>query len=309
MDKGSKSSSVMLQLTPEQTVKKLEALIGGVGRGILFVWDIDDTLIRGGSDYSFTGAQAICSRFSEIIRKTRDLGAMHIALTNASPFDNDLKFNGGVLELTSIPQVAERAICPGYFQGTAGSREPVTFENLRIAGLKHIGIDFTDGELQKIPRELPITQFQYDRERNSGGKELVKVINRGGQVLETWVDAGDQKVYRHVQWDSMVPGFAPDHKKRHFIQSQNSLSEVLCRPIFSHGIIFCNFINLYTQCYYGYIKGVILRSFLDECKNQMGRVFSRVIFIDDMLPFVENVIKVMKEIGMPCIGINILPIE
>jgi hypothetical protein len=296
----------MLQLTPELVVKKLEELVGNVDKSTLFVWDVDDTLIKAGSDYSSTGAQTICPRFSEIIHKTRSLGTMHIALTNASPFNNDLKFNGGVLELTPVPQVAKRNICPSYFQGTAQLGGPVTFENLRIAGLGYIGIDLTAPEWQSLPRELDTIQFQYDVEKDPGGKELAKVIGREGQVLATWVDAGDQRAYRHVQWDSVVPGFGPDQGKRHFIRSEGSLLEVLCRPIFSRGIIFCNFINLYTQCYYGYMKGVILRSFLKECKNQLGRVFSKVIFIDDTLACVENVFEVMGEMGIPCVGIHIL---
>jgi hypothetical protein len=308
MDMGGKNSSIMLQLAPQQVVKKLEEFVvsGRVDGGTLFVWDIDDTLIQAGSDYSFNGAQAIRPEFSEIIRKTRSLGAMHIALTNASPFDNILEIKGGVLELTPIPQVAERATCPSYFQGTTNSGGSLTFENLRIAGLRHIDIDLTNSELQKIPRELPITQFQYDTEQDPVGKELAKIIDRDGRVLETWTDSSDQKVYRHIQWDSMVPGFAPDHRKRHFIRSGNSLSEVLCKPIFSGGIIFCNFINLYTQCYYGYIKGLILRSFLNEWKKQIGRKFSNVIFIDDTFTYVENVVQVMGEMGIPCTGIHIL---
>ncbi|MDR2812892.1 MAG: DUF2608 domain-containing protein [Puniceicoccales bacterium] len=78
---------------------------------------------------------------------------------------------------------------------------------------------------------------------------------------------------------------------------------------FSSGIIFCNFINLYTQCHHGHIKGDILRSFLVEYEKRTGRKFSNVIFIDDTLACVENVIEVMGKIGMPCIGINIFTLS
>ncbi|MDR0417860.1 MAG: DUF2608 domain-containing protein [Puniceicoccales bacterium] len=302
------SSSAILQLAPMQVAEKLEELISDetIDRDTLFVWDIDDTLIQAGSDCSPLGVRVVCSQFPQIIRKTQDHGVKHIALTNASPFDNRLKFRRGVLELVSIPEVVSRNTCPFYWRRTGASKESVTFKDLRIAGLKHIGIDFTNSEWQQLPRELTTIQFNYDMEQYSGENALPKTVSRDGKVLEAWFDADSQKECRHIQMGTTVPGFTQDGRKRHFVQSDDSLSEVVCNPIFSRGIIFCNFINLYTQYYYGHIKGNILQSFLNEYEKQSGRKFSKVIFIDDNLAYVENVVEVMEEINVPCIGINIL---
>jgi hypothetical protein len=300
------SSSAIIQLTPIQVAEKLEELIADetVDKDTLFVWDVDDTLIQAGSDYSLFGARAVCLQFPKIIHGTQDHDVKHIALTNASPFHNELKFEKGIFDLIPIPEVANRNTYPIYLQRTGAFQKSVTFEDLRIAGLKHIGINFTNSEWQQLPRELTTIQFHYDMEQHRN--TLLEAVSQNGEFLETWLDADDQKEYRHIQLDTIVPGFASNSRKRHFIQSDDSLSEVVCSPIFSDGIIFCNFINLYTQYYYGHIKGNVLRSFLDECKKQVGREFSKVIFIDDTLACVENVVEAMEEIGMPCIGINIL---
>jgi hypothetical protein len=125
--------------------------------------------------------------------------------------------------------------------------------------------------------------------------------------LKVWDDARGQGECRHIQMDTIVPNFEPDGRKRHFIQNVSSFSEVLCRPIFSGGIIFCNFINFYTQYFHGHTKGDILQLFLEEYEKQTGQKFSNIIFIDDKLSCVKNVKEVMEKIGMPCIGINILP--
>ncbi|MDR1906687.1 MAG: DUF2608 domain-containing protein [Puniceicoccales bacterium] len=304
----SEGSSAILQLTPRQVAQKLGELIadGTIGEDTLFVWDIDNTLIQAGSDYSPSGVQPICPTFFEIIRMTQSTGIMHIALTNASPFNNDLNFEDGILDLVSIPEVVKRSPYPNYFRKAMDSKGPVTFEDLRIAGLKHMGIDFTNHELQRLPRDLTTIQFHYDIQQDPVGNELSKTICQSGNVLETWFDESDHKEYCHIEEDTIVPGFAPNNRKRHFIQTHDSLSEVVCSPIFSSGIIFCNFINLYTQYYYGHIKGNVLQLFLDECKKQIGRAFSNIVFIDDTLSCVENVCQVMEQIDMPCIGINIL---
>jgi hypothetical protein len=306
MTRVGESPSAVFQLEPDRVAEKLTALANGgtINEHTLVVWDVDDTLIQQGSDYSLFGAQAICLRFSEIIRMTQKIGTAHIALTNASRFDNALEFEAGVLKLTSAPQLASTDL--NYIQKTGDANGPLTFEKLRIAGLKHIGVDFTAPEWQKLPRELEIIQFHYDIEQDPNGKELAKIIGRSGEISEVWIGATDRKVYRRIQWDAIVPGFEPNHQKRHFIQSDDSLSEVICQPIFSGGIIFGNFINFYTQCYCGTIKGTILESFLKECEKRIGRRFSNVVFIDDTFACIEDMAKVMKAIDMPCIAINIL---
>jgi hypothetical protein len=73
------------------------------------------------------------------------------------------------------------------------------------------------------------------------------------------------------------------------------------------GVIFSNFMDNRLHHLYQHRKGDILRLFLNECKEKNNQVFFNVVFIDDTFLCVENMVEVMAEVGMPCVGINILP--
>jgi hypothetical protein len=98
-------------------------------------------------------------------------------------------------------------------------------------------------------------------------------------------------------------------KPRHVLGILEEQNHPFCAPVFASGVIFSNFMNSHIHHSGRHRKGDILRLFLDECKEKNNQVFSNVVFIDDTLPCVENVVKVMEEIDMPCIGINILSTE
>jgi hypothetical protein len=279
---------------------------GAISENTLLVWDIDNTLIQASSDYSVSGAQPICPKFSEIIRKTQAKNIINIALTNASPFDNNFTLEKGNLNLTFNLLIAERNICPSYFHANLDAGEPLTYENLRIAGLKHIGIDFTGPEMQKLPKTFGLVRLNYDTKKHPSGEDLVKIVAKNGRAIGEWVDTADQTRYLYIQMDASPPEAEPNnYQKRHFLQRDNRFIEIVCNPIFSSGIIFCNFFSVYAQCCYGSIKGVILRSFLAKSKNI--RTFFNVIFIDDILACVENTVDNLDGLGIPCIGINITP--
>jgi hypothetical protein len=269
----SESSPTILRLTPAQVAKTLEKFIanGTVKKDTLFVWDIDNTLILPGSDYSSFGVKPTCSRFSKIIRGMQRKGVVHIALTNASPFNNELKIERGVLKLTSVPQIA--SIYPHYILKTGNTNRPLTFERLRIEGLKHIGINFINSEWKKLPRELEIIQFHHDTKQDPDEKELSKIVSRSGKILEVWTDAKDQKVYRHIQCDAIVPDFEPNDRKRHFIQSDSNLSEVLCRPIFPVALFFA-ILSIFTpNATTDTLRGIFCDHFWSNMRNEPAENF------------------------------------
>jgi hypothetical protein len=300
MSTESKNSSEMLQLSPKQVAEKLSELVRAniINENTLVVWDIDNTLIQAGSDYEPSGAIPISPEFAEFIHATQNIGTTHIALTNASPFDTDFTF-----KTDTSPPTFLHTIEPQRSVGNGNK----TFENLRVDGLKHIGINFELDAFREIPRELSVVKWNYKMKNIQKINEIKDIINKNGTLVTQWINSETKKEHQHILVIDLSPiaDFGADPRPRHFIQSDGNLTELMCIPIFSHGIIFCNFINLYTQYYYGYLKGNILNVFIEMCSEKVGRKFSNVIFIDDTFECVENVFKVMRKIGIPCVAINL----
>jgi hypothetical protein len=307
----------IVRLQPEQVAERLAKLIGkGTINGrTLVVWDIDNTLIQMGSDYTKRGAIPIHPLFADIIRSSQAKGVAHIALTNASPFYTDLIFEGDSLSVKNVEPVpyhldpshavkGDGMDYPEYLKGPEVFPKPATFEELRIRGLEYVGIRFSDLKFQKIPRELPFLKWTYSPETNEI-QLLQEQFRRCGKALK--IVSNQRSKWQHITLNmhSIAPGIFPKNQNRHFIQSDDSLTEFLAVPIFSGGIIFCNFINLHTQSYFGYMKGTILDLFLKICQKETGQEFSNIVFIDDTFECVENVFKAMRQIGKPCISIHI----
>ncbi|MDR1435062.1 MAG: DUF2608 domain-containing protein [Puniceicoccales bacterium] len=307
----------IVRLPPEGVADRLTKLIdeGVINEQTLVVWDIDNTLIEAGSDFTKGGALPIHPLFSSIIRRSQSKGVTHIALTNASPFYSDLIFREDTLVVGSVnpmkypfdPLLMRKGDWndyPEYFKGPEIFPKPTTFEELRIKGLEYIGVSFNDLKFQKIPRELFLFQWAHPSEENET-KFLKEQLKQCGKIGKALADQSSKGQHITLDMHRIAPGFFPEDQNRHFIQSANDLTEFLAVPIFSSGIIFCNFINLYTQSYFGYLKGTILDFFLKIYREKTGQEFLNVVFIDDTFECVENVFKAMRQINKPCISIHI----
>jgi hypothetical protein len=307
----------IVRLHPEQVAERLIKLVdeGTINDRTLVVWDIDNTLIRAGSDYTQQGAIPIHPLFADIIRSSQGKGVAHIALTNASPFYTDLIFEGDSLAVRRVEPIpypfdpsrlvkGDGMDYPEYLKGPEVFPKPTTFEELRIRGLEYIGIRFNDLKFQKIPRELSFLQWAYAPEANET-QLLQEQFRRWGKALRIAFNQTGKMQHITLNMQQIAPEVFPENQSRHFIQSAEGLTEFLAVPIFSSGIIFCNFINIHTQSYFGYMKGTILDLFLKICQSEMGQEFSNVVFIDDTFECVENVFKVMGQIHKPCISIHV----
>jgi hypothetical protein len=256
--------SLIHRLLPRQVINMLRQLKknGTINKNTLVVWDIDDTLWKGGSDLRGSGPRPIHPDFSKFIRATQAKGTIHIALTNGGArYRTQLRQDDEeiwmVTDITPIDfSVAdsdgrgkEGCFIPSYLRPQFKDTDRVSWEFLRIAGLERIGISF-------------------------------------------------EKAFEESEF----------LKPRHVLGILKERNQPFCVPVFISGVIMSNFVDSHVHlCRYR--KGDILRLFLEECKEKDNRIFSNVIFIDDTLPCVENVVEVMKKIGMPCIGINILHAE
>ncbi|MDR0740159.1 MAG: DUF2608 domain-containing protein [Puniceicoccales bacterium] len=247
-------------LSPDKTADLLCRLDqdGIINRNTLVVWDADGTLIKNVSDQMLSGAIPIHPYFSKFIDKTQRNGTVHIVLTNGGARYNN-EFDGDfVKSVTPVSffvfddDAAEKKdrLIPTHVRELLQPMDIISYESLRVEGLKHIGISL----------ENSFREFEFFQSR---------------QILGTLNDTY-----------SGIP---------------------ICAPVFWKGIISSNFVNTEIHLVYGFQKGYILRLFLDKYKEQTGRVFSNVVFINDPLLCVENVVEAMAEIDMPCIGINIFP--
>jgi hypothetical protein len=287
-----------LELSPEEVVIELKKRLenDNIDETTLIVWDIDNTLIEDASDQMACGALPIHSEFASIINKTKDKDAINIALTNASPFNTNFKFESGHLSLVSIePQgffvkddpytdeCPEYGLIPQYLKLSLDPNRFITFGELRIEGLRHIGINFAETNFLKLPRIFPPIMTNTDRSNYFA----TPTTDGKGQYITIDVNQNPQRI-------------------RHLIQVEETCQEVVCVPVFSQGIIFGNYVNDYTQTQYAYTKGSILKLFLQLFNEKLNKVFSSVIFIDDTDECVDDVIAAMKEINMPCTGIHIL---
>jgi hypothetical protein len=246
-------------LSPDQTADILRQLEqdGIINGNTLVVWDIDDTLIKSVSDQMISGAIPIHPYFTEFVDRTQKKGTTHVALTTGGAQYRN-KFHGSFAKSVTpesflvfeddIQEEKDRLI-PAYLRRSLRPRDTISFETLRIEGLKHIGIFLEDS----------FKNFKFFQSR---------------QILGTLRDT----------WSGVS----------------------ICAPVFWNGVISYNSVNSKTHLSYGCQKGYILQLFLDRYREQTGRKFSNVVFIDDMFLCVENMVEVMAEIGMPCVGINIL---
>jgi hypothetical protein len=96
--------SEIRKLTPIQVADLLyqSDADGTINGNILIIWDVDNTLLKEGSDMMLSGAVPINPEFSKFIAKTQEKGFRHIALTNGGaryktnfssfPFDSEKMF-------------------------------------------------------------------------------------------------------------------------------------------------------------------------------------------------------------------------
>jgi hypothetical protein len=139
-------------LSPDKTADVLCQLDqnGTIGRDTIVVWDVDGTLIAEGSDQMLSGAIPIHPYFSAFIHATQESGTTHVALTNGgAQYDN--QFNGSFVEsVTPVSflvydsdiQKEEDRLIPTYIRESLQPTDMISYEILRIEGLKHIGISF-----------------------------------------------------------------------------------------------------------------------------------------------------------------------
>jgi hypothetical protein len=145
------------ELLPDWVARLLRQLSknGTINEHTLVVWDVDDTLLKEGSDLMFSGPLLIHPDFPGFIQETQANGTTHIALTNGGAryrtrLVRDDEGNWTVASIVpvdfSVADSDERGendcFIPFYLRARFKNTDRVTWEFLRIEGLKQVGISF-----------------------------------------------------------------------------------------------------------------------------------------------------------------------
>ncbi|MDR3317669.1 MAG: DUF2608 domain-containing protein, partial [Puniceicoccales bacterium] len=327
------SQSLILELTPKDTISKLQELNknGTINTNTGIVWDLDETLFQSSSDQKPSGAIPIHPEFSKYIKTTQEQGIRHFGLTNNSQYKNiatiDSQQDKLVINSEPINICAEHKNCLIFGKPEKWNflkDTDISYEGLRIKGLKDIGIDFDDSRLSTIPQHLGILVERYVQSDNNSVRtvdmkkmfrdSIKNVTQNPYKTVGQFNDFRTGERYQYIQAE-YIRKYAQIQSSEnpqtyHFIcneKNSEDINEILCVPIFSKGIIFCNFLNKNLSAWFAYRKGDILELFLKIHEEKTGQEIGNVIFVDDQIANVQNVVEVMTRIGKPCIGIHLIP--